>query len=225
MNGFPQWLTDLAKHHPLAVRDILTECIRGEWKFDAKRENTHEVLSRLSWSGREFLPIVKGSIIAQIRSGDPPNTSILETALTVLLKDFDSTTIILAQIAVERIMQYSKDSPGFFLWLPVWLQLDAGPALEYLQKILSKTPDDDNLMIRLCETLHGDPRQRISSVSSPDYIKPIHLRTFIPLIYRYIRPLEDLKHDGGFSPTPRDDAERFRNRLLERLSQAGKCRS
>jgi len=220
MNGFPQWLAELAKQHPLAVQDVLTECIRGEWQFDAKREHVHEVLSHLSWSGEEFLPMVRNSIIAQIHSGDPPNISILETALTLLLKNTASSAAILTEIVADRIRQYSPDSPGFILWLSVWLQLNAEPALRYLQQVLSETPNADELMIRLCNKLHGDPRQRISSALLPNYAEPIHLKTFVPLIYRYINPNEEIKHVGGYRPTARDDARRFRDSLFERLSQS-----
>lgn len=220
LNGFPMWFSELANNHPQAVQDILAECIRGEWQFDAKREHVHEVLSRLSWHGEGLLPLVKDSIIVQIQAGDPPNASILEMALTVLLKNTDSSAEILAETASNRITQYDRDSRGFVLWLVVWLQLSAGPALRYLQQILSRTPDADELMVRLCDTLNGDLRQRPLSLPSPDYIEPVHLRTFIALIYRYICPSKDINHDGGYTPTARDDAGRFRDRLLERLSQS-----
>lgn len=160
------------------------------------------------------------SIAAQICSGDPPNIYILETALTLLLKNTEASAVVLAEIAADRIRQYSPDSPGFILWLSVWLQLNAEPALRYLKQVLSETPNADELMIRLCNKLHGDPRQRISSALSPNYAEPIHLRTFVPLIYRYINPNEDIQHVRGYTPTARDDARRFRDSLFERLSQS-----
>ncbi|MFZ2630073.1 MAG: hypothetical protein WA081_14195 [Desulfosalsimonadaceae bacterium] len=220
LNGFPLWLSDLAKQHPRAVRDVLTECIRGEWRFDAKLEHVHEVLSHLSWSGEEFLPLVSDAVIAQIRSGDPPNNAVLEFALRLLLKNTDSSAEILAEIAADRITQYSTGSPGFILWLAVWLQLNAEQAIRYLQQILPKIPNADDLMIRLCDALHDDSRKLISSIPFPDYAKPTHLRACIPIIYRHIHPDKDVTHVGGYTPTPRDHARRFRDSLIERLSQS-----
>jgi hypothetical protein len=220
MNGFPEWLVELARQHPLAVQDVLTECIRGEWQFDEKREHVHEVLSHLIWSGEGFVPMVRDSIIEQIRSGDPVNINILNTVLTLLLKNNVSSAPILAEIAADRITQYSTDSPGFILWLAVWLQLNAGPALHYLQHILSRIPNADKLMVSLCDTLNGDSRQRLFFVQSPNYSEPIHLRKLIPLVYRYIHPDNDRNHVGGYTPTARDHAQRFRETLLERLSQS-----
>ena len=221
MNGFPLWFPELAKQHPLAVQDVLTECIRGEWQFDAKREHVHEVLSRLSWHGEGLIPLVKDSIIAQIQIGDPPNVSVLETALTLLLKDPDLSAVTLARIAADRITQYSTDSRGFILWLVVWLQLSAGPALRYLQQVLSTVPDADELMVHLCDTLHGDSRQRIPShpvaglrrTNPSADIHPPHLSPYPPQRSILIMMVVT-------KPTARDDARRFRDSLLERLSQS-----
>ncbi len=219
LNGFSPWLPELAINHPEAVRDILTECIRGEWQFDAKREHVYEVFSKLSWTGEVLLPLVIDSVIAQIRSGDPLNVNVLETAITVLLKNTNSSASILAEIAPDRITKYARDSREFILWLAVWIQIDAGTALQYLQQVLSSMPDADALMIRLCDMLQGGRRQNINT-PYPDYDKPVHLRTFIPLIYHYIRPSEDVYHEGAYTPTARDNAQRFRDSLLERLSQS-----
>lgn len=219
LNGFSPWLPELAINHPYAVRDILTECIRGEWLFDAKREHVYEVFSKLSWHGEAILPLVIDSVIAQIRSGDPLNVNILETALTVLLKNMNSSAAILAEIAPDRVTKYAGDSREFILWLTAWIQIDAGTALQYLHQILSSIPAIDTLVIRLCDALKGDRWHNIK-ISSSDYTKPVHLRTFIPLIYQYVRPSEDVNHDGAFTPTARDDAQRFRDSLLERLSQS-----
>ena len=218
MNGFPQWLSVLANQSPLAVQDVLVECIRGEWLFDANRKHVHEVLSRLSYSGEEYLPLIMDSIIAQIRINDPPNAAILETALRLLLKNTDRSAAMLVEIAPVRIMQYSIDSSGFNLWLSVWLQLNAGPALQYLQQILSSFQNADELMVRLCSMLHSDSHQCSPSVPSPDYAKPAHLRVFIPIIYRHVRSREHLDPIVGRTLKSCDDAWGFRDSLFERLS-------
>lgn len=218
LNGFSLWLPELALSHLKAVQEILAECIRGEWLFDAKHEHVYEVFSKLSWNGEGLIQMVIDSIIKQIRTGDPPNVNILQTALTVLLKETDLSTATLTEIARARITQYPRDSREFILWQATWLQIDARPALQYLQ-FFSGLPDADKLMVYLCDSLQGDRRHNVN-ISSPDYAKPVHLRTFIPLIFRYIRPNEDLHHRGAFTPTARDDAQRFRDRLLELLSQS-----
>jgi len=220
MNGFPQWLSLLAEKHPLAVQEVLTECIRGEWQFDANREKVHEVLSDLAWYGDELFPLVRDTIIALIKASDPPNITVLETALKLLLNKLDSPALELADIAKGRIKQYSSDNYGFIIWLVVWLQLSAGEALQYFQQHLLTVSDPDVLMVQVCAILHGKPLHQVPSVTFPDYGKPNHLRIFIPLIYKHIRPREDIEQIGIFKSTHNDESRRFRDSLLEHLSQS-----
>lgn len=222
LNGFAPWLPELARHQPFAVQDVLSECIRGEWQFDAKREHADGVLSDLIWHGEGLIYLVKDVLIAQLRSGDPLNDSILETTLTLLLRQPDSPILILSEMAADRAQKYQPANYKFILWLAVWLQLDAEPALKFMQEILPKTVDANQMMVRLCSVFHYDSRLRLPTVPSPNYTAPIHLRTFIPLVYRYVRPADDIDRvgTGGYSPTPRDRAQEFRGSLLTLLSQS-----
>lgn len=222
LNGFAPWLPELARHQPSAVQDVLSECIRGEWQFDSKREHADGVLSDLIWHGEGLIHLVKDVLLAQLRSGDPPNDSILEKTLTLLLHHPDSPTLILAEMAADRAQKYQPANYKFILWLAVWLQLDAEPALKFMQEILLKTADANQVMVRLCSVCHYDSRLRLPTVPSPNYAAPTHLRTFIPLVYRYVRPVDDIDRvgTGGYSPTPRDRAQEFRGSLLTLLSQA-----
>lgn len=222
LNGFAPWFPELARHKPFAVQDVLSECIRGEWQFDAKREHANGVLSDLVWHGEGLIHLIKDVLIAQLRSGDPLNDSILEKTLTLLLRQPDSPILILSEMAADRAQKYPPDSYKFILWLAVWLQLDAEPVLKFMQEILPKTSDANQVMVRLCSVFHYDSRLRLPTVPSPYYTAPIHLRTFIPLVYRYVRPVDDIDRvgTGGYSPTFRDRAQEFRGSLLTLLSQS-----
>jgi hypothetical protein len=70
--------------------------------------------------------------------------------------------------------------------------------------------------------LEGDVRPRLPLVGNPDYLRPSVLVRLIPLVYRHIRPVDDIdRSDGGpYSATPRDSASRFRTGLLSRLAQS-----
>jgi hypothetical protein len=222
LSGFAPWLTELARHQPRAVQDILSECVRGEWHFDAKREQSHEVMSALVWHGNELIHLVKDELLTQLRAGDPPNDSILETALTLLLREPEFSVVFLSEFAADRVKRYPIECYKFILWLAVWLQLNARPALKFMQEILPMVPDSDQVMVRLCSIMHYDSRLRLPTVPSPDYAEPIHLRTFIPLVYLHVNPNQDIDRVGGgtYSPTARDRAQEFRGGLLTRLSQS-----
>jgi hypothetical protein len=46
------------------------------------------------------------------------------------------------------------------------------------------------------------------------------MRILVPLTYQHIRPTEDVDHMGeAYTPTERDHAQEFRNRLLQRFAE------
>lgn len=224
LNGFAPWLTELAIHQPEAVRNVLAECIRGEWVSKRECKWVDEVLSDLIWQGEGLFHLVKDDLIAQLLNGDPENKSILEHALTLLIRQTDPPIIILKEIASERANIYSLDSQGFILWLTVWLQTDAKPALQFLEETLIQRADvnADRLIIRVCNMLSERTSGRKPLLRKPDYSKPDILRIFIPLVYRHIRKSEDINRVGGgvYSPNERDDAQDFRGSLLDLLVQS-----
>ncbi len=101
----------------------------------------------------------------------------------------------------------------------MWLQTEAGQALSFLKKILEETHDADGLMLNLCNTLSTRDSREGPYLINPDYVQPEPLGTFIPLVYRHIRTDEDIDRFGGgvYFPTARDEAQRFRDGLLELL--------
>ena len=199
---------------------MLSECIQGEWLFKADRGHVYEVMHDLAWHGDTLIPLVKGTLLELLAAGDPSNTSILRYALTMLFADKEPPITKLAGIAEKRIRSYPLGEPGFILWMAVWLQLDAQPALIALEEMLNHSADLDQIMLRLCTALSGEYRDRCPLVPKPSYLSAAALHTFIPLVYGRIRPGDDVERTGGgaYTPEERDHAQNYRNGLLSRLS-------
>jgi len=103
----------------------------------------------------------------------------------------------------------------------IWLQLDALTALDYLENqtgILS-AQESDTLMLRLCAFMSDRYGVRYGGDQS-SAIEPAALLRFIPLVYRHIRPSEDIDrfNQGTYSPGLRDHAQDLRSGLWERLN-------
>ena len=222
LNGFPIWFTELAAHHPKAVGEVLGDCIRGEWQFSDDRQDVHEVLSDLTWHGQGLVHLARDAVLARLRDGDPPNISILESGLTVLATCYGEAFPELAQLAAERLKVLPLDSRRFVLWLAMWIQLDAGAAIRCLQRSERDDLGRAKVIEQLCSALGGRRIRRHPLVPDPDYLAPNHLRRLIPLVYLHVRPNEDLDRlgKGVYSPTSRDEAQDFRNGLLDRLAQS-----
>jgi hypothetical protein len=222
LNGFAPWLPELTKHHSAVVRDVLTACIKGEWAFDPTREHPYEVIQRLVWHGEGLTDLMCETLLVQIRTGEPRNITILRCVLTLLLTQSQAPYAELASLASRRAQEQPVGTPAFIVWLSVWLQLDAAPALEFLRTALQRCENPDAVVVAVCGNLISDRAERSPLIANPDYARSSNLRMMIPLVYRHVKLSDDLHREnaGVFSPGDRDHAQDFRNGLVARLAQS-----
>jgi len=220
LNGFAPWMAELARVKPMAVKEELAACIDGEWKLPATRGHVHEVLADLQWHGEGITPLVVPSVIELLEANDPPNVSILEQALRVLLRYGHDQAARIAALAAQRVPTYGDDTRHFVLWLATWLDVDAEPAIEFLRAKLADCEDPVNLMVRICGELRGERAGGVSGTHCASYLRPRALRTLIPLVHIYVNRDTDIDRIGGgvYSPGDRDHAQEFRDSLLTILT-------
>jgi len=223
LNGFADWLPELARAQPQAVRQVFQNAMRGEWQFPADRTHFSEVLSKLKWQGERYWPLIAQDLLTQLQIEDPQHPAILNYAISILLKSATSPRRELAVLAAQRVINYPQSSPFFIGWMLLWLQLEAIPSITYLSQCLNGLPttEGDDLMLRICNALHGGHLNSAALMERPDYLQPQAIRILVPLVYKHIRPNEDIDRAGSgvYHPTERDDAQEFRNGLLPRFAQ------
>jgi hypothetical protein len=100
------------------------------------------------------------------------------------------------------------------------LQIDAANALDAFETSLASRPDADAIMIGVCALLGGEQVERSPLLDRPSYREPSNLRRLIPLVYRHVRPKDDVHREGGYTPDARDHAQDFRNRLIELVAES-----
>lgn len=218
LNGFPEWFPFLLGARPEDSVKALGRSVAGEWGYPAEMEHVHDVVAKLAWMP-EPSPLLARLILNRLLVSDPQNQRMLEYALAVVVRSSESASADLCDIARARVVAYTTVQPQWLNWMNIWLQLDAVPALDYLESVLSDAggkPDD--LVIRLCGVMYGRHDEQ-RQISNPSYLKPRALARLIPLVYRHVRETEDIHRSGqgAYSPGPRDHAQRFRSRLLEIL--------
>ncbi len=221
LNGFPEWFHELASSQAEAVQKILCTCIAGEWQFPPSRQPVHEVLSKLLWSGDFYWHLIVGNLLKQLLVHDPKHPQVLEDALSIIIKSPNPRLKEVAILASKRVRDYQSDTPFFVTWMTLWMQIDALPALDSLQSSMGKLDAKcaDELILRLCDGLGGRRQHMPLALPNADYLEPAGMSIFVPLVYRHIRPKEDIDRskEGAYTPTSRDDAQRFRDGLLQRL--------
>lgn len=222
MNAFPPWLFDLASQRPGAVGRVLCEGVSGEWALPAAEEPFHGVIARLRWRGDQLLPLVENELLSALQRGDPPRPRILEDALALFLKAGRRHFGLLGNLASERAPRYDSLDFRHTLWISVWLQVDALPAIAYLENRLRAVDKPVEVVIGLCVTLQGSRGANPLRVEKPSYLVPGSMRQFVPLVYSYLKPSDDIARQTGlaYSPTYRDDAQQMRDRLLAQLADS-----
>ncbi len=222
MNGFPTWLQDLAEARPGPVAEVVTECVLGEWQYPAARDRYNDVLSGIAWAGGCLARLVRPVVINSLHTGDPVHPRIRDCAISLVVKTTVLPDAELGEIAAGRCRTLSRDSGAFAMWSAVCLQVNADQVITVIEERLRDCPTADAVALGICEMLESDIRPRLPFVGHPDYLRPASLVRLIPLIYRYVRPEDDIDRSGGgpYSATARDNASRFRNGLLSRLAQS-----
>lgn len=218
LNGFPEWFSSLLVARPGDAARTLEKAVEGEWNYPAEMEHVHDVVAKLVWTPAPA-EMVAQVVMSRLSLGDPLNHQMLEYALAVVIRSGGNIPDGLLDIARARVVAYTTEQPQWFSWMKIWLQLDAVPALDYLEFVLVESAGKaDDLVVSLCATLsgrHDEQRQ----ISIPSYLKPKALLRLIPLVHRHVRGSDDIDRANGraYSPGPRDHAQRFRSRLLEIL--------
>jgi len=222
MNGFPTWFEDLAAVRPGPVADVLTASVLGEWRYPAARGRFNDVLSGVAWKGGRLAQLVRPTVIDNLRAGDPVHPGIRDCAVSLAVKTATLPEDELGMIAAGRCRDLPFDSDAFFMWAAVCLQVNADQAITIIEERLRDCPTADAVVLGICGMLGDEMDSRLPFVGHPDYHKPSALVRLIPLVYRHIRPEDDINRidDGPYTPTTRDNASRFRNGLLDQLAQS-----
>lgn len=217
LNDVPEWFSLLLQQRPTEAVDTLEKAFAGEWTFPEELDYVHEVVAKLARTP-DMLAIHRQIFIRNLLISDPCNPQVLRDAIRPIQVDEK-----LAALAASRIIQYGDHQQQWHTWFCTWLQLDALPALVFLENhCLSKSSAaGDELIIGLCATLSGH-RGHLQVIPEPSFLTPAALTKFIPLVYRHIRPIEDIHRTGSgvYSPSTRDDAQDFRSQLWNGLQNS-----
>lgn len=223
LNGFPVWFPQLLEQRPIDVGRTLMLAIAGEWEYPADQQHVSGVLSTLIWHDIDTQELLH-EVIELLVKGDPKNQQMLDYAIDFIMKNPEGRAIVTV-LAPGRESAIAPPSAPWFLWLAAWLRVDGVAALHAIEQRIAglALPEADSLVVGVCSRLL-DRRGGNSSGGAPSlsYREPACLRHLVPLVIQHVRPDEDRDHSNGeaYSPSIRDNAERFRYLLWEVLRDA-----
>ena len=220
LNGFPEWFPQLLAQREDDVSKTLMLAISGEWDYPSDQQHVYGILYKLVWQIFDTKVILRGAI-ELLKAGDPKNNQILSNALDLLMK-YDLGRTFISSSALSRELGIVPGSAPWLMWVAAWLKVDDLAAIHSIEQRIAEMalPDADVLVISLSSQLldqRGNPTSDVAHALS--YQEPACLRRFIPLVIKHVRSNEDRVHTSGeaYSPTARDNAERFRYLLWEVL--------
>lgn len=226
LNGFPSWLESLVVAHPTAVEAVLGSELSSELDEIAADSSYSIILQNISHStpllAALFLPRLRAWFdkIAQHASKDDGNSAgeRLQQVINVLLSNGDNQTR--EHICIVAVQQLANGADTAFanVWLPTLMRLDPAAGTERLEQCLSGVqPELQGPGADWISLLFGERNnQMLIDLREPRFTAAVLLR-LVRLAYCYVRPIDDIRHEGTYSPGARDYAQQGRNALLSAL--------
>ncbi len=219
-NGLPSWLSRLIVAHPTKVRDVFCRQIAVELAFPADQQRTIGLIAKLSCAedngGRG---LCASHILTALTTAAPPNLAVLSDSIDILIRQGELAALAGLASRYAPIAATAADSARLKLWLATWFQVDAEPALAFLEADLAaRSAHADATVIGLAAALN--PHHPFGArPATASYRQPRILRRLIPHLFRHIRPAEDVHHEGAYNPSCRDNAQDFRSNAIGALTQ------
>lgn len=217
--GYPEWIEALVSSHPQVVLPEIKRVISYEWRSPSNGRT--DFLFRYATPTFSILLPIQEILFRTFLGPEPRDVGKLERELHILKSlDLDERQKrTLTRGARRRFTEHATTGRDDF-------------ALRYLALLLLLNIDNatDDLKIWLKgtagrETQPGAERTFAGLFYRHDPTIPTALNQasvqtlerLLTLSYFYVRPVEDLVHDGAYSPSTRDDAESARDIILRAL--------
>jgi len=227
LNGFPFWLESLAAVHPTVVEIVLGPELSYELDEIATANSYSMFLQNVShaspsltaaflpglriWFDKNFQRLREGEDGAQVAER-------LRRVVDVLLRYGDNHAREHIRTVAAQQLAGGLDPAFAYVWLPTLMRLDPTTGTERLEQGLNGVePGPQGLGVDWVGLLFGDRHNdSLVDLHLPEFTPNLLLR-LVRLAYRYVRPAEDISHEGAYSPGPRDHAQRARDALLNAI--------
>ena len=225
LNVFPPYLTAIATAHPKETGDVIC----GELSAELSVAGHHDflpTLERLTHADRSIRQLCIPRLFEELQSW--PDEYVGETG-SRRVRHLDSVLHILGDAVTEEyrgktaqicVNRYRNDptGPSAFVWLRGIFRVDTRQGADALIQQLT-TADRSTVgeyAISAFSALLDRDRTLLFEIEDPR-IRAGTLGKLIRLVYKYVRPEDDVVHQGVYSPGRRDNAEVVRQYLFEML--------
>jgi hypothetical protein len=216
LNGFPSWMTDLARARPNVVRAVLSNEIEAE--LGPADGPQFGILLDLARGDAAVAELMAPFVLAELEKRPAIATTFLSPVIDIIVRGLPTERERLKALAIERFC--SATDPGVYShYIRAVFGVDGAAATDAVfAKLDTLKPAAQPAFVQLMLP-HVFGRQFSDDVPNIVNLPLSSLERLIRLAFASIRVEDDNVHpDGGlFSPDGRDDAENARNAAFNRL--------
>ncbi|WP_155953482.1 NACHT domain-containing NTPase [Pseudomonas sp. URIL14HWK12:I6] len=222
--GCPRWIEQLAETFPDVVQSVLGRQLRWELEKVVEHGDYLNALNVIKNSP----PFVAELFIVDLQrwlstfvepaQTDDSGPAIWERPKSVLAilmgQNVEGDRSVLRDTVLEKLREAVK--PAFVhLWLSALFALDPEAATHELARLLLPiVPAPEGPGVDLFSSVFGSRWSGWPFDLGFERFTVSQRLRLLRLAYQHVRPSDDLRREGSFTPTTRDDAEQARNTLL-----------
>ncbi len=228
LNGLPLWMEDLVAAHPKSVDAVLGNELSWELKGEPGADGHSMPLQNVKYApepvARLFLPRLREWLneagnISDMSSDLFGAAERLRQVIEAMLKHGDEDTLACARAVAQRRLREDLPKELATVWLATLMRVDPGFGVTMLEeRFQAVEPGKLSEAVRCFAGLLGDRHDEID-LRTPAFTPPLLLR-LLRLAYRHVRPEDDARREGVYSPDMRDHAEGTRNAIVSALLEA-----
>ncbi|MEZ5562003.1 MAG: hypothetical protein R3F27_03500 [Gammaproteobacteria bacterium] len=222
LNGFPPWFPKLFEACSEIVGEFLLSEIRQEVLSEKLNEESHYLLSDVSWSGQWAWEYLAPAILEILRTNDVRNLFNLDKLLAIVQGSTSVSDDDLAALAQLKAV-HATNTDVAAIWYAVWVGVapeHAIPAVTTHLASIKGPKAQTEFAMTFVTRIVGRHRSETTGVRQ-GHATARHLKELFLLMQRYIRAEDDIDRSGGgvYSPGLRDNAQDARNAIFNQLKQ------
>lgn len=216
VNSFPFWYSDLARAYPDEVRDALWSVLALEWAHTAE---AHGILRFASRSDAEVSDIIRALVLDLLEIAPPKNATTVGYAADAILTSINALPRVIS--IIRRVIDRAEDAMPDPNWCRIWAHVEPEAAADWFSSQMERRPDAvEPVFLKTAALLEQDLDERFGSAVATSLMAPRALGRWTRLLLSVVKPKDDVRHSGAYSPGDRDHAEDLRRRCMTRLASS-----
>lgn len=211
LNQFPAWVETVRAAFPHETTNTLRRLVTREMEGD-RRPGVLGKLANSEDISRGLEPDVAG-LLGRLEPADP---YLLSTAIKIAMRTPKGRAEI-ERLASDRVASALMARVRFLPWWMAWFEANADGAIEWLAGLSRAEPAQADRIALWISSLFEPFHWRASESLKDLSVQQVGL--LASLLYRHIRPEDDIHRQGAYTPGDRDDAQTLRSRVIQQLSQ------